>query len=163
MTNDWVYVHLAGVFGFLVAHGTSGAIGLRLRKERDPERARALLDLSASALGLANWSLLVLLVGGIGAAVKEHAFHRGWPWAAIGLLVALSTMVPLLVVPYYKEVRRVVGAVRPRRGRPAPPPGEPATPEEIARVLHSPIPLCMAWLGVAALAVLLWLMVYKPF
>jgi len=163
VTNAWLYVHLAGVFGFLVAHGTSGAIGLRLRKERDPLRARALLDLSASALGLANWSLLVLLVGGIGAAVKEHAFHQGWPWAAIGVLVALSLMVPLLVVPYYKEVRRVVGAVRPRRGRPAPEPTAPAPPEEIARVLDSPIPVYMAWIGVAALAVLLWLMVYKPF
>ena len=163
MTNDWLYVHLAGVFGFLVAHGTSGAVGLRLREERDPARARALLDLSATALHLANVSLVVLLVGGIVAAVKEHAFHQGWTWAAIGVLVALSTMVPLLVVPYYKEVRRAVGAVRPRRRGPVPEPGRPAPPEEIARVLDSPIPLYMAWIGVAALAVLLWLMVYKPF
>src|SRR5438045_1050055 len=104
VTNDWIYVHLAGVFGFLVAHGTSAAVGLRLRKEREPARARALLDLSASSLNLANISLVVLLVGGIVAGVKEHAWDEGWIWAGLGVLVALSAMVPLLVVPYYKEV-----------------------------------------------------------
>jgi hypothetical protein len=57
--NAWLYVHLAGVFGFLAAHGVSAGVGLKLRRERDPVRARALLDLSASALNLANLSFLV--------------------------------------------------------------------------------------------------------
>ena len=56
MTDGWLFAHLAGVFGFLVAHGVSAGVGLRLRKERDPVRARALLDLSASSLNLANAS-----------------------------------------------------------------------------------------------------------
>src|SRR6266516_346643 len=106
MYDDWIYVHLAGVFGFLVAHGTSAAVGLRLRKERDATRAAALLDLSEASLRLANISLIVLLVGGVAAAFKGHLWGEGWIWAAIGVLVALSAMVPLLVVPYYKEVRR---------------------------------------------------------
>ena len=161
MYETWVFLHLVGVFGFLIAHGTSAAAGLRLRKERDPVRARALLDLSGASLKLANISLLVLLVGGIAAGFKGHWWDEGWIWASLGVLVALSAMVPLLVVPYYKEARRVVGARRPRRN--APEPGPPASPEEIERVLGSPIPLSITWIGVAALAVLLWLMVSKPF
>jgi hypothetical protein len=160
VTNGWLFVHLAGVFGFLVAHGVSAGVGLKLRKERDPARARALLDLSASTLNLANVAFVVLLVGGIGAAFSEHVWDEGWPWAAIGVLVALMALVPALVVPYYKKVRKAVGAPGARGRMPA---GEPASPEEIERVLGSPIPIVISVTGVAALAVLLWLMVYKPF
>jgi hypothetical protein len=158
--NAWLYVHLAGVFGFLVAHGVSAGVGLKLRKERDPVRARALLDLSASTLNLANLSFLVLLVGGIGATSSEHMWSEGWPWAAIVVLIALVALVPTLVVPYYKKVRKAVGAPGARGRMPA---GEPASPEEIERVLGSPIPIVISVTGVVALAILLWLMVYKPF
>ena len=54
----------------------------------------------------------------------------------------------------------VVGAPGAQGKAPAGPPG---APEEIASVLGSSIPLVIAWTGVAALAALLWLMVYKPF
>jgi hypothetical protein len=158
--DDWVLLHLAGVFGFLVAHGVSAGVGLRLRRERDPVRARALLDLSASSLNLANGSFVVLLAGAIGATTKGHLWGDGWIWAAIGVLALLLALVPTLVVPYYKRVRLAVGAPGARGKGPA---GEPGTPQEIAAVLGSPIPLVIAWVGVGALAVLLWLMVYKPF
>ena len=160
MRNAWLFVHLAGAFGFLVAHGVSAAVGLKLRRERDPARARALLDLSATTLNLANVSFAVLLAGGIGAASTEHVWSKGWPWAAIGVLFVLIALVPTLVVPYYKKVRSAVGAPGARGRMPA---GEPAPPEEIARVLASPIPIVISVAGVAALAMLLWLMVYKPF
>jgi uncharacterized membrane protein len=87
-------------------------------------------------------------------------WNEGWPWAAIGVLVALIALVPLLVVPYSKKVRRAVGAPGARGRMQA---GEPAGPEEIERVLSSPIPIVISVTGVAALAILLWLMVYKPF
>jgi hypothetical protein len=160
LAREWIYIHLAGVFGFLVAHGVSAGVGLRLRKERDSMRARALLDLSAASLNLANVSFLVLLVGAIGATTDEHLWGEGWIWAAIGVLTVLMALVPTLVVPYYKKVRRVVGAPGARGRAPG---GRPGTPEEIASVLGSPIPLAIAVIGVAALAALLWLMVYKPF
>ena len=48
-----VFLHVAGVFLFFMAHGTSMAVGFRLRQERDPARVRALLDLSSWSLGIA--------------------------------------------------------------------------------------------------------------
>jgi hypothetical protein len=158
--DAWVYAHLAGVFGFLIAHGVSAGVGLRLRRERDAARARALLDLSSASLNLANVSFVVLLAGAIGTTTKGHLWGEGWVWAAIGVLAVLLALVPALVVPYYKKVRRVVGAPGARGRAPA---GEPGTAAEIAAVLGSPMPLVIAWTGAAALTVLLWLMVYKPF
>ena len=39
-----VFLHVAGAFGFLLAHGVSVAVLLRLRKERKRERITTLLD-----------------------------------------------------------------------------------------------------------------------
>jgi hypothetical protein len=39
-----VFLHIFGVFVFLIAHGVSSGVGFRLSKERNPERVAALLD-----------------------------------------------------------------------------------------------------------------------
>ena len=64
----WIaLVHVIGGFGFFLAHGASAAVAFRLRKERDLERVRALLDLSSSTISALYISLLVLLAAGIWA------------------------------------------------------------------------------------------------
>ncbi len=40
------FLHVLGVFAFLMAHGASASMLFRLRRERDPEKIRTLLDLS---------------------------------------------------------------------------------------------------------------------
>jgi hypothetical protein len=48
MLYQWmVFLHIAGVFAFLVAHGVSVGVAFRVRLERDPKRIMALLDLSS--------------------------------------------------------------------------------------------------------------------
>jgi hypothetical protein len=44
-----VFLHIAGIFGFLLSHGSSAGVVFALRHERKPERIRALLQLSGSA------------------------------------------------------------------------------------------------------------------
>jgi len=146
--RDWVFLHLAGVLAFLAAHGVSAAVGLRVRRERDRQRIRALLELSAGTRMLSNVSLLVLLAGGIGAGVSGQWFGKGWIWAALGLLVALTAATVPVAVPYYRRVRRAL---------------DDATDEEVAELLDSPRPVILAWLGSAVLLAILWLMVFKPF
>ena len=148
MYRDWVFLHLAGVLAFLAAHGVSAAVGLRVRAERDRQRIRALLELSAGTLLLSNVALLVLLAGGIGAGVTGHWFGQGWIWAALGLLVVLTATTIPVAVPYYRLVRRAL---------------DEATDEEVAELLDSPRPVILAWLGSAVLLLILWLMVFKPF
>ena len=47
-----VFVHLLGLFGFLLAHGASSSAAFALRRERNLERVRALLELSANSYGV---------------------------------------------------------------------------------------------------------------
>ncbi|HEX2149566.1 MAG TPA: hypothetical protein VHI31_05250, partial [Actinomycetota bacterium] len=67
MYQWWVYLHLIGVFGFLISHGVSVAVTFRLRKERDPQKVQALLGLSSASLAGFYPSLALLVAGGVAA------------------------------------------------------------------------------------------------
>src|SRR3972149_3229788 len=45
------FIQVLGVMVFLLVHGISVGVSLRLRKERDPQRVRALLELSLASVG----------------------------------------------------------------------------------------------------------------
>ena len=67
-----VFAHILGIFGFLLAHGTAAAVACALRRQREVERVRVLLDLSGGVTVVANVSLLVLLAAGITAGFMGH-------------------------------------------------------------------------------------------
>jgi hypothetical protein len=47
---NWiVFVHILGAFTFVLAHGVSAGVSLKLREERAIPRVQALLDLSNTA------------------------------------------------------------------------------------------------------------------
>jgi hypothetical protein len=162
----WVFLHILGAFGFLLAHGVSVAMALALRREREPQRIQALLGLSRVYLNLTYASLIVLLIGGIVAGFLGHWWGRAWIWTALGILIALWVSMSLLGTSFYDRVRIAVGT-EPMYGRrrkvwlqERPP---PATAEELDALLASSRPIVLAWMGVIGLAVILWLMVLKPF
>ena len=159
---EWiVFVHVFSVFGFLISHGASAAIGFRLREERNLERLRALLDLSArSYRGLIITFFLILGSGGI-LGWMGGWWQFGWFWTAIVVLFAITfTMTPLVAMPYNK-VRRALGLRPPMQRR------EPKIPppkvEEIDGILRSAQPMLSAIIGFGGLAFLLWLMMFEPF
>jgi hypothetical protein len=159
----WVFIHLVGVFGFLLAHGVSTTVALSLRRERDPRRIASLLDLSSWSLAGFYGSILVLLVGGVTAGFLGHWWGQGWIWAALGVLVVMMGAMYGLATPYYKQLRLAVGASVPSgRGRAAQP-ASPASGVDVNALLRSSRPLVILGVGLAGLLVILWLMLYKPF
>src|SRR6266540_1695791 len=107
----WVFVHVAGVFGFLVAHGVSVMVTFRLRRERDPAKVNDLLQLSGSSIRAFYWSLGVLLVGGVVAGFEGHWWGKAWIWVAIALLVLTSLAMYGMARPFYRRVGVVARAV----------------------------------------------------
>lgn len=151
----WVFLHIVGVFGFLLAHGVSVGVAFRLRRERDPHRINALLELSGSSIVLFNVSSIVLLIAGVVAGFLGHWWGQGWIWTALGILLATSVAMSVLARPFYKRIRLVAEALASG--------SQAVTEEQFAAVLRSPRPLVIAGVGFAALLVILWLMVLKPF
>lgn len=151
----WFFVHLLGVFGLFLAHGVSAGVALKLRRERDPARLDALLQLSGSSIPAFYVSLLVLLAGGIVAGFMGSWWRFGWIWASIGILVAIIITMYAIAGPYYRRVRTIVQAMT--RG------SEAVTSEQLDEILRAPSALWNAIFGFAALLAIPYLMVFKPF
>lgn len=158
------FVHILGAFLFLLAHGGSMMMAFRLRRESEPPRLQAVLELSGASYPLMGISLLVLLASGIVAGFVGNFWIRGWIWVSLGLLVAISVAMTPLGSLYYGRVRKAVGLPYFERMKEHPA-GKPASKAEIAAVLDGALTraIVLAVIGFVGLAVILWLMMFKPF
>jgi len=150
----WVFVHLVGVFGFLISHGVSMYITFELRATRDPKRMVTLLELSASSIRAFYWSLGLLLLGGIAAGFVGHFWTRAWIWAAILILVAVSIAMTRMARPYYRRVGLVARAMAG---------GSAAVSEdELTAIVRGRRPWVIAGIGFVGLLSILYLMMFQP-
>jgi len=154
MYRWWVFLHLLGVFGFLLSHGISAGVIFRLRKESDPTRVVALLELSSSSITWFYWSLGPLLVGGVVAGFLGHWWSQGWIWAAIVVLILTSIGMYAMARPY---TRRVGLVARARASG-----SEAASQEDFEGILRSSRPWNIAGMGIVGLGAILYFMVAKP-
>jgi plastocyanin len=150
----WVFVHLLGVFGFLLAHGVSVAVTFKLRSERDPGRINALLQLSAASIQAFYISLAVLLIGGFAAVAVGNLWSKAWIWAALAMLIIASIAMYRLARPFYRRVGLVARALEGG--------SEAVSDQQFVEILRSRRPWTIAWVGFGALAIILYLMVFKP-
>ncbi|HYT80233.1 MAG TPA: cupredoxin domain-containing protein [Actinomycetota bacterium] len=154
MYQLWVFIHLLGVFGFLLSHGVSVSVTFKLRNERDPGRINALLQLSGTSIQGFYISLVVLLIGGFAAATVGHLWSKRWIWFAVAVLVLASLAMYRMARPFYRRVGFVARAMEGG--------SEAVTEEQFTEILRSPRPWTIAWVGFGALAIILYLMVFKP-
>jgi plastocyanin/uncharacterized membrane protein len=150
----WVFLHIAGVFGFLMAHGVSTYVTFRLRRERDPVRVGHLLELSASSVG-AMWNAIgVLLLGGILAGFTGHFWGQAWIWVAIGLFVAVIAAMYAMGTTWARRLRTISAAMA--EGT------EAVSPQQFDEIMRSRRPYTIAGIGFVGLLLILWLMIFKP-
>lgn len=156
------WVVIAHVFFVIVAfgaHGTSAFAIYRVRASSDRTELRTLLDLSQTSLAVAGVALLAAVVLGIAAAIMGGHFSRMWPWASIAVLVVVTiAMTPLAAGPM-REIRATLGVGNDKSGAPL----VPGSNEDLGRAQAKLKPELTMVVGVAAIAILVWLMELKPF
>jgi plastocyanin len=150
----WVFVHLAGVFGFLISHGVSISVTFQLRSERDPAKVNSLLQLSGSSIRAFYASLFVLLLGGVVAGFIGDWWSYGWIWLAIVILIVTSLAMLAMARPYYRRVGFVARAMADG--------SQAVTREQFDSILRSRRPDVVAAIGVVGLVAILYLMIFKP-
>jgi len=151
----WKFLHVAGVIAFVMFHGVSMMVALQLRTERDRGRIATMTQLSGSSLRGMYVALLWLIVFGVIAGIQGEWWNDGWFWISVGLLVVAIAEMSAVGRPYYERVKEAI-EVRPS--------GVPRrSDEELDEILRSPIGLWNTAFGIAVLAAIAWLMIFKPF
>jgi len=158
-------VHVVAVLGFVLVHGASAMVGLRVRSERDRARTMALLEFSSAYQAWGWIALLVILVSGVVSGIVGGWWTSGqlWLWASLGVFIGVTALMTPIPTAYLNDVRHAVGMATydDTRKKREPPP--PVSDEELARVLDSNRPIIGAAIGLGGLAILAWLMMFKPF
>jgi hypothetical protein len=151
----FVFAHVVGMVLFAVSHGASAFMAFRIRADRDPRTVASLLAMSQLATGPMYVGLVLLIIGGIGAATIGGLWGEPWVIASVVVLIAVIVVMYAVASPYYVGLRAAIGD--PRSG--VPPTVEPAALE---RMLDSRRPDVLVTVGTAGLVILVWLMVIKP-
>jgi hypothetical protein len=151
----WFFLHIVGVLGFVMAHGASAGAAFQLRHERNPDRIRALLQLSTSSTSVFYVSILILLVAGIVMGLQGHWWGQGWIWTALIVLFATMGAMYAVATPYYRRVRRIMQIQESG--------SQAVGPDEIEQVMREGRPGMVTLIGAIPLLFIVYLMVMKPY
>lgn len=151
----FVFAHLAGLVLFAICHGASAFMAFRIRGERDPAIVASILQTGALSIGPMYIGLLLLIVGGLGAAAGLNLWGEPWVIASIVVFIAVLVLMYAIASPYYMALRKSLE----ERGPDGRPTVEPAA---LARQLDTRRPEILALVGTVGLVLLVWLMVIKP-
>lgn len=151
----FVVVHLIGLVLFAISHGASAFMAFRMRGERDPVVVDALLRTGQLSVGPMYIGLLLLIIGGLGAAAGANLWGQPWVIASIVVFIVVLVVMWAVASPYYMGLRKLFEERAPD--------GRPAIEEAaLASMLDSRRPDILTLVGTVGLLLLVWLMVIKP-
>jgi hypothetical protein len=151
---EWfVFTHVVGVVLFVFAHGASAFASYQIRSLRDPMAIGGYLTMSQQAVRTSYIGLLVLLIGGAGAATVNGLWPQPWVWGSVIVLVLVIVGMYAVGARYYYNLRSLLLG---SEGKPA------ISQDALAAYLDSRVPDALSGIGALGLLVLIWLMVMKP-
>ena len=148
-----VVLHLLGLVVFLACHGVSMFVAFRIRNEADRDVIAAMLALSSRGNQAMYLGLLLLGIGGLGAAASAGLLLA--PWVVASYVVVVVTLLAMYAMGagfYYPLREGLTGTEKTPRLDDA----------ELRARLASRRPEALAAIGLTSLAVLVWLMTIKP-
>lgn len=157
-----VFAHLLGIFGFLTAHGASAAIVFKLRSERSVARIHAFLDLARASHMTSNISLLVLSIAGISLGFMGHWWGQFWIWTSLVLFVLIGTSMAGIASPPHNKMRVLVATIE-APGADTGSAAVVAAEKQLAEIQMRLQPILLTLIGGGGMALILWLMIFKPF
>lgn len=157
-----IFLHVLSALTFFLAHGTSVAMAFRVRRETDFTRLRAMLDLSESTIEIMFVSFLAMGLTGVLLPFFLRLWNRGWVWVSILLMVFVFIWMVWMNERAYKILRKLVGLPY-RQGSQEYPAEPPASAEAVAAQLKKTDVTGLIVVGYLVPALVLWLMIFKPF
>lgn len=157
-----VFLHTLSALLFFFAHGTSVAMTFQIRKEKDFARIGAMLDLSATTIGVMFVSFLVLGLTGLAMPFILQLWNKGWVHTSIILMLVVFARMVMMNDKRYKHLRRMIGQPYMIGGKHLPAEA-PASQSEVEAHIKTLRVEELVLVGIVIPVIVLWLMVFKPF
>ena len=103
-----VFVHLIGLVLFVAMHGVAMFMAFRVRTEREPATAKVLLAMSSRANQVMYLGLLLLGIGGLGAAGSAGLLVAPWVVASYVVLIVVFIAMYALGAGFYYPLREAL-------------------------------------------------------
>ena len=154
-----VFVHVASVLAFMLAHGVHVSAMWAMRGEPDPERMLTFFNHGPSTTWL-RVLLVVVVASGVAAGILGSWWGTAWIWASLAVLAAIWLAMWRYAGEYFGLVEGAANAAIAGRGA-DPQNAAPLAAYDTARGSWHPIGMSVVGLG--GLLIILWLMMFKPF
>jgi small-conductance mechanosensitive channel len=159
MYNWLVLLHILFAFLFMLAHGVQAAVMLKFRGEPDPEKSLTFFNVLPQ-LTLVRSLTVGMGVFGFAAAFMTPWWKQGWVWASLVIFAIISWVMYKYGSGYYliiwNAANRLIEAKKTNVDLPV-----AQTDYDAAR--NAPNVMIVSIVGVVGLAIILWLMRFKPF
>ncbi len=157
---EWlIFLHVAAVLAFMVAHGAHITAMWRMRAEADPAVSLTLLN-AVGSVGLLRIWLAVVVGTGVLAAFMGSWWTSSWIWTSLAMLVVIWVAMWRYAGHYYGLVEDAATRAIAARASDAP---DAAAQQEFDAARRGWQTIGMTGIGFGGLAVILWLMMFKPF
>jgi hypothetical protein len=158
-----LFLHVSGAVAFLLFHGATASVMFAMKREHDPERLQALLTLRDRAEDWWRWPLMLNLATGIAMGFMGRWWGQGWIWVSIGVFLAMSfamSGIGRLNIDRVWHAIDPLGHASPVKSEARNP--DPASQEELKVLLERGRPMLLTVIGMVGLAIILWMMIFKP-
>jgi len=155
---QWLlFLHIAAVLSFMLAHGVQVTIIWKQRSEPDPERNLALFEVLPSSLQLRILGGVVVLTGFL-LVFSLSLWDQWWIWLSVLLLGVVWLLMFLFGGAYYNLSELAATRAIAARGSA----DEPAAMADYDKARLAWHPMAMTAVGFLGLGAILWLMIFKP-
>lgn len=159
MYNWLVFLHILTALLLMLAHGAHAAAMLKFRGEPDPEQSLTFFNI-VPEITLVRYLTVVLGVFGFAAVIVAGWWKQGWVWTSAVIFILISIIMFKYGAGYFGIIQdaalRLINARKTGTN-------QSAAQKEFDAARNSPYPMFVSVSGVLGLAIILWLMRFKPF
>jgi len=159
MYNWLVFLHVFFAFTFMLAHGVHAAAMLAFRTEKDPERALTFFNI-VPELHMVRILMVLLGLPGLIAAFITPWWRQGWVWVSVVVFFMISVVMYKYGAGYFNLIQGAAERLIEARKMNIDVDSALKEFEEARTARH---PMTVSIVGILGLAIILWLMRFKPF
>jgi hypothetical protein len=159
MYNWLVFLHIFFAFLFLLGHGPHVVAMLKFRGEPDPERSLSFFNMVPD-IKYVRYLYIAMGVFGFAAAFITPWWKQGWTWTSAVVFAITSWVMQKYGAGYYGIIfdaaNRLIEAKKTDTNL-------PTAQKEFDDARFTPHTMIVSVVGIVGLAIILWLMRFKPF